>query len=240
MTEELPDCSGEMWSAKYRDYDNLAALDVSDVDNRLRFLGQYFDAKTGLSYNHHRYYNPGTGRLLTPDPMKFAGGLNSYQYVPNPTGWVDPLGLSCNVAQCPKVRSIDPNEVRFSQTSVSYNKVDRAGNNYTYDNLVASMREKGWQGDPIDVVRMPDGHLTSMDNTRVRAAREAGIKVEARERGYNDPVTEPEQQRFAVKGKKPDTWGQAIELRVGKQSPKRFGKETPYGSHELPKLSGKE
>ena len=23
-----------------------------------------------------------------------AGGLNSYQYVPNPTGWVDPLGLS--------------------------------------------------------------------------------------------------------------------------------------------------
>ncbi|WP_375709701.1 RHS repeat-associated core domain-containing protein [Pseudomonas atacamensis] len=95
MTEELPDCSGEMWSAKYRDYDNLAALDVSDVDNRLRFLGQYFDAKTGLSYNHHRYYNPGTGRLLTPDPMKFAGGLNSYQYVPNPTGWVDPLGLVC-------------------------------------------------------------------------------------------------------------------------------------------------
>lgn len=75
---------------------------------------------------------------------------------------------------------------------------------------------------------------------RVRAAREAGIKVEARERGYNDVVTEPEQQRFAVKGKKPDTWGQAIELRVGKQSPKRFGKETPYGSHELPKLSGKE
>jgi len=26
-----------------------------------------------------------------------AGGLNNYQYVPNPIGWVDPLGL----AQCP-------------------------------------------------------------------------------------------------------------------------------------------
>ena len=239
--QELTDYSGEiMWSAKYRAYGNLATLDVSEIDNPLRFQGQYFDAETGLHYNRHRYYNPGTGRFLTPDPIKLAGGLNSYQYVPNPTGWVDPLGLSSNVAQCPKVRSIDPNEVRFSQTSVSYNKVDRAGNNYTYDNLVASMREKGWQGDPIDVVRMPDGHLTSMDNTRVRAAREAGIKVEARERGYNDLVTEPEQQRFAVKGKKPDTWGEAIELRVGKQSPKRFGKETPYGSHELPKLSGKQ
>ena len=31
---------------------------------------------------------------MTPDPIKLAGGLNSYQYVPNPTGWVDPLGLS--------------------------------------------------------------------------------------------------------------------------------------------------
>ena len=29
--------------------------------------------------------------------MKLAGGINGYQYVPNPTGWVDPLGLS----KCP-------------------------------------------------------------------------------------------------------------------------------------------
>jgi hypothetical protein len=79
-----------------------------------------------------------------------------------------------------------------------------------------------------------------MDNTRVRAAREAGIKVEARERSYSESVTDLEKLRFAVKGKKPDSWGEAIELRVGKQSPKRFGKETPYGSHEPPKLSGKE
>ncbi|MGE7817262.1 scabin-related ADP-ribosyltransferase, partial [Pseudomonas sivasensis] len=28
------------------------------------------------------------------DPVKLAGGINAYQYVPNPTGWVDPLGLS--------------------------------------------------------------------------------------------------------------------------------------------------
>ncbi|WP_277752476.1 enterotoxin A family protein, partial [Pseudomonas sp. Sample_10] len=29
-----------------------------------------------------------------PDPVKLAGGLNPYRYTPNPTGWVDPLGLS--------------------------------------------------------------------------------------------------------------------------------------------------
>jgi RHS repeat-associated protein len=93
--QELTDYSGEiMWSAKYRAYGNLAALDVSEIDNPLRFQGQYFDSETGLHYNRHRYYNPGTGRFLTPDPIKLAGGLNNYQYVPNPTGWVDPLGLN--------------------------------------------------------------------------------------------------------------------------------------------------
>jgi len=99
--QELTDYSGEiMWSAKYRAYGNLAALDVNEIDNPLRFQGQYYDAEKGLHYNRHRYYNPGTGRFLTPDPIKLAGGLNSYQYVPNPTGWVDPLGLNSNA--CPK------------------------------------------------------------------------------------------------------------------------------------------
>lgn len=88
--QELTDYSGEiMWSAKYRAYGNLAVLDVSEIDNPLRFQGQYFDAETGLHYNRHRYYNPGTGRFLTPDPIKLAGGLNNYQYVPNLRGgWI--------------------------------------------------------------------------------------------------------------------------------------------------------
>ncbi|MEJ2076080.1 MAG: RHS repeat-associated core domain-containing protein, partial [Reinekea sp.] len=29
------------------------------------------------------------------DPIGLMGGLNAYQYCPNPVGWVDPLGLSC-------------------------------------------------------------------------------------------------------------------------------------------------
>nr|WP_224796328.1 RHS repeat-associated core domain-containing protein [Pseudomonas fluorescens] len=62
---------------------------------------------------------------MTPDPIKLAGGLNSYQYVPNPTAWVDPLGLSYKSGACPKVRSINPNEVHFPQNSASYNKTDR-------------------------------------------------------------------------------------------------------------------
>ncbi|MEA1146189.1 RHS repeat-associated core domain-containing protein, partial [Klebsiella pneumoniae] len=88
--QELTAPDGEIvWSAHYRAYGEIARLDVSKIDNPLRFQGQYFDPESGLHYNRHRYYNPDSGRYLTPDPVKLAGGINAYQYVPNPTGWVD-------------------------------------------------------------------------------------------------------------------------------------------------------
>ncbi|MGN4049999.1 RHS repeat-associated core domain-containing protein [Pseudomonas sp. SM4] len=99
---ELTDYSGEIvWSAQYDAYGKVAALTLAAedyLDQPLRFQGQYFDGESGLHYNRHRYYDPRLGRYLTPDPVKLAGGINQYQYTPNPTGWVDPLGLSSN---CP-------------------------------------------------------------------------------------------------------------------------------------------
>ncbi|MEX5545363.1 RHS repeat-associated core domain-containing protein [Pseudomonas pergaminensis] len=96
--QELTAPDGEIvWSAHYRAYGEITRLDIGKVDNPLRFQGQYFDQESGLHYNRHRYYNPDVGRYLTQDPVKLAGGVNAYQYVPNPTGWVDPLGLS----RCP-------------------------------------------------------------------------------------------------------------------------------------------
>ncbi|VVN76634.1 hypothetical protein PS687_05906 [Pseudomonas fluorescens] len=93
--QELTDPDGDIvWSAHYRAYGQISRLDKNKIDNPLRFQGQYFDQESGLHYNRHRYYNPDVGRYLTPDPVKLAGGINAYQYVPNPTGWVDPLGLS--------------------------------------------------------------------------------------------------------------------------------------------------
>ncbi|MCH4872467.1 hypothetical protein EQV93_05325 [Pseudomonas sp. TMW22091] len=35
-----------------------------------------------------------TGHYLTPASIKLTGGLNNYQYLPNPTGWVETLGLN--------------------------------------------------------------------------------------------------------------------------------------------------
>ncbi|KAF2406992.1 RHS repeat-associated core domain-containing protein [Pseudomonas antarctica] len=101
--QELTAPDGEIvWSAHYRAYGDIARLDISKVDNPLRFQGQYFDQESGLHYNRHRYYNPDIGRYLTPDPVKLAGGINAYQYAPNPTGWVDPLGLACTPHDCPQ------------------------------------------------------------------------------------------------------------------------------------------
>ncbi|WP_426161320.1 RHS repeat-associated core domain-containing protein [Pseudomonas sp. PWP3-1] len=97
--QELTASDGEIvWSAHYRAYGETTRLDTAKIDNPLRFQGQYFDPESGLHYNRHRYYNPDIGRYLTPDPVKLAGGINAYQYVPNPTGWIDPLGLNAN---CP-------------------------------------------------------------------------------------------------------------------------------------------
>ncbi|MBC2381520.1 type IV secretion protein Rhs, partial [Pseudomonas sp. WS 5096] len=93
--QELTTPEGEIvWSAHYRAYGEISRLDIGKVDNPIRFQGQYFDQESGLHYNRHRYYNPDIGRYLTPDPVKLAGGINGYQYVPNPTGWIDPLGLN--------------------------------------------------------------------------------------------------------------------------------------------------
>jgi RHS repeat-associated protein len=62
----------------------------------LRFQGQYADDETGLHYNRFRYYDPETGRYLSPDPIGLKGGPNAYGYARDPTHWIDPLGLAVN------------------------------------------------------------------------------------------------------------------------------------------------
>ncbi|WP_167686177.1 ShlB/FhaC/HecB family hemolysin secretion/activation protein [Rahnella sp. CJA17(1/100)] len=127
-------------------------------------------------------------------------------------------------------------DIRFSQNSFSFNKTDRdTGKNYTYDDLVQSMRTNGWKGDPVDVVKMPDGKLTSMDNTRIAAARESGIDVKASVRGFDDPLTPAIQEARGWQNF--NTWGEAITGRINKQS---GGGSTsnPYGSTEPPRISG--
>ncbi len=67
-----------------------------EADPGLLYAGQWQDAESGLCYNRFRYYEPETGMYLVSDPLGLQGGEQTYRYVPNPCGWVDPLGLAAS------------------------------------------------------------------------------------------------------------------------------------------------
>nr|WP_281423910.1 RHS repeat-associated core domain-containing protein [Oceanobacter mangrovi] len=93
--QEITNASGELvWTAQYKAYGSLVLAPIRQVENNLRFQGQYFDEESGLHYNRFRYYDPECGRFINQDPIGLLGGNNNYLYVPNPVGWVDPWGLS--------------------------------------------------------------------------------------------------------------------------------------------------
>ncbi len=90
---EMTDSEGQIvWQATYKAWGSLEALTVNEVEQNLRFQGQYFDEETGLHYNTFRYYDPEVGRFITQDPIGLLGGNNLYRYTPNPVKWIDPLG----------------------------------------------------------------------------------------------------------------------------------------------------
>ena len=67
----------------------------SSFTQPIRFQGQYLDEESGLHYNRYRYYSPKQQRFINQDPIGLVGGINHYQYAPNPVNWVDPMGLLC-------------------------------------------------------------------------------------------------------------------------------------------------
>jgi len=108
---ELTNQKGDIvWKVRYKTWGNVALKECEEIENNLRFQGQYFDEETGLHYNRHRYYNPGTGQFISQDPIGLLGGVNNYQYAPNPVGWIDPFGLKCGEYDLALGVGIDPKD----------------------------------------------------------------------------------------------------------------------------------
>ena len=94
---EMTDVDGQIvWQATYKSWGEVETLAVNEVEQNLRFQGQYFDDETGLHYNTFRYYDPEVGHFITQDPIGLLGGDNLYAYASNTNGWVDPWGWVCN------------------------------------------------------------------------------------------------------------------------------------------------
>nr|WP_274603708.1 RHS repeat-associated core domain-containing protein [Pseudomonas lutea] len=88
-----------------------------------------------MHYNRHRYYDPGVGRFISKDPIGYSGGLNLYHYVPNPAGWIDPLGLETVIAT--KSRK---SAMQKAQQHAQVPRVSRSGKDIPMDRLNPTSR----------------------------------------------------------------------------------------------------
>jgi len=116
LTNEAGD---QVWSTDYVPFGATAGIVSDSVTNNFRLPGQYADL-TGLYYNHHRYYDPDTGRYNKVDPygeyiiyyikspVIRGEGLkrlkNPYAYVnSSPLLRIDREGLASCMSCCTKV-----------------------------------------------------------------------------------------------------------------------------------------
>lgn len=125
-----------------------------------------------------------------------------------------------------RTKSVSAGRIRFSQTSVN-----GAGK------IITSMKKSGWKGDSIDVVKMPDGKLTTIDNTRLLAAQTVGIKAKVVIHSFNEKIPDRvTKDRLTTKKGRPKTWGEAVKLRIEKQN-SSYRKNNPNGSKKPNKVN---
>ncbi len=93
-TVATTDDLGDIVSANvYEAFGNVVSSSGTSDNNRLANTKER-DASLGLDNHGFRYYDPGTGRYLTRDPIGYADGMNVYLSVhSNPINHIDPLGL---------------------------------------------------------------------------------------------------------------------------------------------------
>lgn len=117
------------------------------------------------------------------------------------------------------IQTLDASAIRFSQSSVN-----------NVGEIADSMAANGWQGSPVTVVRMADGSLTTVDNTRVLAAGLTGTPVQATIFDAGASIDASQAIRFVgPNGGLPTTWGDAVLNRIGNQN-SLFRTTYPSGS----------
>ncbi len=193
-------------------------------------------AKTFITQHDEAFRNVGAVGAIVVAAVPLAKGAKAL----NAVRTVEKVDIN--------VASLKFSEVRHSQDTISFHKKDRkTQEKFTYDDIKESMSKEGWKGEAVDVIKMPDGKLTSIDNSRVSAAKEVGISIKANVRNYDEKLSSEvlDSKRFIKRGTKgetpenPTTWGEAIDNRIANQSAHFRSKEGGQGSHDLPRVTGR-
>jgi len=213
---ELYDRGGRRtWQAQLDSYGGVREGRGKPQDCPFRYQGQYEDTETGLYYNRFRYYDPEVGSYISQDPIGLEGGMAAYAYVPDPTSWVDPFGLS---GKCGKAKSRNPWNLFQRETKGRY--ATRAERSAEYRHL---MTESPW----------PRGYVPVVENAKVgdrirmamgpkqSVSRPGNFAVDARH--VEIPDVEFVREKLAVKYEwKPDV-GYVQEYEVIQSVPIRRG-----------------
>jgi hypothetical protein len=134
---------------------------------------------------------------------------------------------------------VDAREIRWSQESVSYAKSANAYRiKYDLDSMATQFKTYAEAIPAIDVVRMPDGRLTALDNSRLTVRADQGGSIKANIFSYDEIIADPKYAtRFVSEGVTPETYGQAVLNRIMEQR-SAFSSVYPYGSPLPPKVNG--
>ena len=178
---------------------------LSDLGGEMKQAGASIKSQAVYEYNFAKNdplgYVASSGKtLISPQALETAVTLYAGGKIPSKI-----MGAVGTTA----IRTMRAVSIRFSQSSVN-----------GLDEIVASMKRLGWSGEPIDVVKMEDNLYTTTDNTRLLAAKKAGIDVKAVIHKFDDPISEGRAQYFMPKkgGDMPKTWGEAINNRIQRQN----------------------
>ena len=204
---EASNDGGEItWRVTYRAWGSVVAEEITEVQQRVRFQGQYFDAETGLHYGRYRYYDPAMSRFISEDPIGLSGGINSYQYAPSSTGWIDPLGL----ASCPcPPGTMDTSEMHFMQSSAK----NQTGE---YSVISNAVRLRTGRLNPeilkFRIWRDKTGKIWTLDHRRLAAFRLAKVKCAPVE------VVENPSRREVARKMSTKNGGTSMRLKIGSKS----------------------
>lgn len=90
------DTIGQIVGAYAYDAFGKVVAQSGSADTMFTYVGAYgvVGLYDNLYYMRHRFYDSVTGRFIQRDPIGFAGGVNSYEYVGgDPVSFIDPYGL---------------------------------------------------------------------------------------------------------------------------------------------------